>query len=132
MELLSAPVGAANTAPSVAPSASGSASAAPSASPTARAADGAELEERLEEKPYLGGCRTQSPEPPPSLRLCFCHIARYFPTAEDAEYFAKLSHGGLPRSSPNLLRWRLSCSHSPDWSDENLGGFRKFRRCSRR
>ncbi|CAE7453173.1 D-tyrosyl-tRNA(Tyr) deacylase 1 [Symbiodinium microadriaticum] len=84
VELLSAPVGAANTAPSVAPSASGSASAAPSASPTARAADGAELEERLEEKPYLGG---------------------YFPTAEDAEYFAKLSHGGLPRSSPNLLRW---------------------------
>ncbi|CAE7326099.1 Dtd1 [Symbiodinium necroappetens] len=84
VELLSAPVGAASTAPSVAPSASGSASAAPSASPTARAADGAELEERLEEKPYLGG---------------------YFPTAEDAEYFAKLSHGGLPRSSPNLLRW---------------------------
>lgn len=84
VELLSAPVGAANTAPSVAPSASGSASAAPGASPTARAADGAELEERLEEKPYLGG---------------------YFPTAEDAEYFAKLSHGGLPRSSPNLLRW---------------------------
>eukprot|EP00439_Symbiodinium_sp_Y106_P026549 s508_g3.t1 len=92
---LSAPVtGAGSTAPSAAPSASGSAGAG--ASPTARAAralapraagcrDG-ELEERLEQKPYLAG---------------------YFPTAEDAEYFAKLSQpGARPPSSPNLLRWR--------------------------
>ncbi|CAE6972852.1 Dtd1 [Symbiodinium sp. CCMP2592] len=87
---LSAPItGAASTAPSAAPSASGSASGA-GASPTARAARAAgcrdgELEERLEQKPYLAG---------------------YFPTAEDAEYFAKLSQpGARPPSSPNLLRW---------------------------
>jgi len=68
VELLSAPIGAAST-PSAAPSASGSASAAPSASPTARVHGAAdrdgvpELEERLEEKPYLAGRGTQSPPP---------------------------------------------------------------------
>ena len=130
---LSAPVtGAGSTAPSAAPSASGSAGAG--ASPTAREARAlaprwrTRGEARAEALPG----RARDPEPRASAfsETLLC-IARYFPTAEDAEYFAKLSQpGARPPSSPNLLRWRLNSSIAiAAWAMQKMASGSQVRAC---